>query len=223
MSCANGMSLVIKSLLLDLDGTLVDSRPGIMESYGVAAETVLPGRTYDAARISVGPPLPQMFRTSFPEASEAQIESLVRAFREHYGNKGLFKTALFDSVTDLLARCRERGIDLCIATNKPLRFSTSILDHLQIARFFRCVLAADSIHPPFAGKAAMIRRLLDIHDCSANDALCVGDTGEDAAAAAACGLRFVWAAYGYGKLSTDQLKSVFGTIQRFGELGDILE
>ena len=62
MSRANGMSLVIKSLLLDLDGTLVDSRPGILESYRLAAETVLPGQTYDLAGVSVGPLLPQMFR-----------------------------------------------------------------------------------------------------------------------------------------------------------------
>jgi phosphoglycolate phosphatase len=223
MNRADGMSLVIKSLFLDLDGTLVDSRPGIMESYRRAAETVLPGQRYDVAGVLVGPPLPKMFRTSFPKASEAQIESLLRAFREHYGSEGLFKTVLFDTVTDVLARCRERGIDLSIATNKPLRFVTTILDHLKIARFFRCVLAVDSIQPPFAGKAAMIRRLLDIHDCSASDAIYAGDTGEDAAAAAACGLRFVWAAYGYGKLSADQLKSVFGTLQRFGELEDILE
>jgi phosphoglycolate phosphatase len=223
MSRANGMSLAIKSLLLDLDGTLVDSRPGILESYRAAAETVLPGQTYDVAGVSVGPPLPQMFRMSFPKASEAQIEGLVRAFREHYGAKGLFKTVLFDTAADLLALCRRRGIDLYIATNKPLRFSTSILDHLKIARFFRCVLAADSIQPPFAGKAAMIRHLLNSHHLSASDTLCVGDTGEDAAAAAACGLRFVWAAYGYGKLSNDQLKSAFGTLHRFGELGDILK
>ena len=135
----------------------------------------------------------------------------------------MFKTALFDTATGLLARCRKRGIDLYIVTNKPLRFATSILDHLKIARFFRGVLAIDSIHPPFAGKAAMIRHLLNLHHLSAADAVYVGDTGEDAAAAAACGLRFVWAAYGYGKLSTDQLKSVFGTLQRFRELGDILE
>jgi phosphoglycolate phosphatase len=217
------MSRAATSLLLDLDGTLVDSRPGILGSYRFAVETVLPGRTFDAAGVSVGPPLPQMFQRSFPKASAAQIESLVRTFREHYGNEGLFKTTLFDAATGLLACWRQRGIALYIATNKPLRFATSILDHLKIARFFRCVLAVDSIHPPFAGKAAMIRHLLNLHHVSAAGAICVGDTSEDAAAAAACGLRFVWAAYGYGKLSADQLKSVFGTLQRFGDLENIME
>jgi phosphoglycolate phosphatase len=217
------MSLVIKSLLLDLDGTLIDSRPGIMESYRFAAEAVLPGERYDPAKVLVGPPLPQMFRTSFPKASEAQIDGLVRIFREHYGREGLFKTLMFDSVGDFLARCHQRGADLYIATNKPLRLATSILDYLKIARLFRSVLAVDSSEPPFAGKAAMIRHLLKIHHIGPNEAIYVGDTGEDAAAAAACGLRFVWAAYGYGKLSADQLKSAFGILQHFNELGDILK
>jgi phosphoglycolate phosphatase len=211
------------SLLLDLDGTLIDSKPGIMESYRFAAESVLPGHAYDAAAVVVGPPLPQMYQASFPKASEAQIESLVGTFRDHYGREGLLKTTMFDNASDLLARCRRRGIDLYIATNKPLRLTTSILDHLKIARFFREVLSVDSTHPPFAGKDAMLRHLLDIHHIGASDAIYVGDTGEDAAAAAACGLRFVWASYGYGKLSDKQLKSVFGTLQRLGELEGILE
>ncbi len=216
------MSVAVKSLLLDLDGTLVDSKPGIMESYRFAAETVLPGQAYDAAAVSVGPPLPQMLQASFPKASAAQIENLTKTFREHYGKEGLFKTTLFDNAPGLLARCHGHGIHLYIATNKPLRLTTSILDRLNIARFFREVLAVDSSQPPFPGKAAMLRHLLNIHKCNAGDAIYVGDTGEDAAAAAACGLRFIWAAYGYGKLSPDQLKSVFGTIQRFGELEDFL-
>jgi phosphoglycolate phosphatase len=216
------MSLAIKSLLLDLDGTLVDSRPGIMESYRLATEAVLPGQTYDVATVSVGPPLPQMFQKSFPKASEAQIERLVRAFREHYGNEGLFKTVLYDTVTEVLARCRERGIDLFIATNKPLGFSTSILDHLKIARFFRCILAVDSIHPPFAGKAAMIRHLLQLNHLDPGQTIFVGDTAEDAAAAAACAVPFVWAAYGYGHLAENELKSVLKTINKLAELRDIL-
>jgi phosphoglycolate phosphatase len=216
------MRAAIKSLILDLDGTLIDSRPGILESFARAAATVLPDAPFNISNIPVGPPLPQMFQATFPRASAAQIESLVQTFREHYGREGVFKTGLYDSAAGFLARCHQQGVELHIATNKPLRLSVSILDNLKIARLFRCVLAVDSIQPPFAGKAAMIRHLLDIHPGLAAGAIYVGDTGGDATAAAACGLRFVWAAYGYGKLSPDQLKSVFGTIQRFSELEEIL-
>src|SRR5580704_2777763 len=96
------------SLLLDLDGTLIDSKPGIMESYQFAAESVLPGQKYDVAGVTVGPPLPKMFQSSFPKASEAQIENLVITFREHYANEGLSNTTLFDNATDLLASFQKR-------------------------------------------------------------------------------------------------------------------
>jgi phosphoglycolate phosphatase len=208
---------------MDLDGTLIDSKPAIMDSYRFAAETVLPGQTYDADQVTVGPPLPRMFQTSFPNASKAQIESLVGTFREHYAREGLFKTILFDGATDLFTRCEKQGIDLYIATNKPLRLSTAILDHLKIARFFRCVLAVDSFNPPFTGKDAMIRYLLKTYYCDGNHAMYIGDTAEDAAGAEACGLRFVWATYGYGKLSADQVKLAFRTIKQLRELGGILE
>jgi phosphoglycolate phosphatase len=216
------MPLAVKSLLLDLDGTLIDSKPGIMESYRIAAQTVMPGRAYDAAAVSVGPPLPQMFQRSFPDASGEQIERLVRTFREYYETKGMLQTTLFDSAADLLARWRGRGIELFIVTNKPLRISTCILDNLKVSRFFRAVLTIDSVQPPFAGKIAMLRHLLQARHVEAGDALYVGDTGEDAAAAAACGLRFVWAAYGYGNLSADQLRSVSGTLPRLGALTELL-
>lgn len=217
------MSRTATSLFLDLDGTLIDSKPGIMESYRFAAERVLPGQAYDAAGVVVGPPLPQMFQTSFPKAATAQIESLVKTFREHYQDVGLFRTTLFDTVGGFFAHCRGRGIGLHVATNKPLRLTVAILDHLKIAGHFRSVLAVDSIQPPFTGKAAMLRHLLDSHRLGAGDVLYVGDTGEDAAAAAACGLRFVWASYGYGALSAEQHRSVFRTIERLGDLAGMLE
>jgi len=214
------MSLAATALLLDLDGTLIDSKPGIISSYRFAAEAVLPGQPFDLAAVSIGPPLPEMFRASFPKAAEAEIESLVKTFRGHYGREGLFKTVLYDGVADGLDRFHERGIDLFIATNKPLRLSLSILDHLKITGLFRSVLSVDSVQPPFDGKAAMILQLMDTHHVNAADAIYIGDTGEDATAAAAYGLRFIWASYGYGKLSADQLKTVFKTIANFRELED---
>ena len=217
------MSVAATSLLLDLDGTLIDSKPGIMESYRFAAQAVLPGVAFDPAAVAVGPPLPEMFRKSFPNATGAQQKSLTTAFRGHYAREGLFKSTLFDGVTEVLARCRQSGINLYIATNKPLHLSISILDHLKIAGFFRSVVAIDSVKPPFAGKAAMIRHLLNAHQVSASDAIYVGDTEGDAEAAEACGMRFIWAAFGYGKLSPHRLKSAFKTIQNFSDLGKIFE
>ena len=68
----------------------------------------------------------------------------------------------------------------------------------------------------------MIRHLLQLNRLDPRQTIFVGDTAEDAAAAAACAVPFVWAAYGYGSLAEDELKSVFKTINRLAELRDIL-
>jgi phosphoglycolate phosphatase len=217
------MSGAVKSLVLDLDGTLIDSKPAIFESFGVASARVMPGQPLSMDGVTVGPPLPEMFRRQFPAASPAQIDELVRTFREHYASRGIFTTRMFDSAPAVLDACRERNIALYIATNKPLRLTQAILDNLKITPLFAAVLAADSTQPPFPNKAAMIRHLLEQHRFDASEAVYVGDTAEDAEAASACGLRFVWASYGYGQLTPEQVKSAFCTIGEFGELAALLQ
>ena len=222
MSPANEMSLAMESLILDLDGTLLDSKPGILESFARAVATVLPDAPFDIAKVKVGPPIRQMCQASFPGASAAQLQSLARAYRTHYDREGCLQTRLFDGAIHILTHCLQRKIPVDVATNKPGAVTTSIFGRLKIGRFFREVVTVDSTDPPFSGKAAMIRHLLQLNRLDPRRTLFVGDTVEDAAAAAACGMPFVWAAYGYGSLAEEEKKSVFKTINRLAELRDIL-
>ncbi len=216
------MSLAASSLILDLDGTLIDSRPGILESFGRAVEAVFPGREFNLAGVVLGPPIQRMFEVSFPGVSEREIGELLRAFRGHYDREGSLQTLVYDGALDVLAQCQRRGIAVDIATNKPLRISTFILGHFKLEHYFRSVVAADSKQPPFGSKAEIVGHLLRANDLKAGETLYVGDSAEDAAAAAACGIRFVWAAYGYGTLGEEEGRTVFRTIRRLGDLTGLL-
>jgi phosphoglycolate phosphatase-like HAD superfamily hydrolase len=103
-----------------------------------------------------------------------------------------------------------------------LRISKAILEHLKLGHYFRSVVALDLIQPPFAGKGALVQHLLKTEHLSVAETCYVGDSPEDAAAAAECELKFVWAAYGYGRLGPAESKSVFQTIQTLAELRDLL-
>ena len=212
-----------RSLILDLDGTLIDSRPGILESFSAAVTVVFAGRAFDLSSVVLGPPIKRMFQISFPEASEAEIDGLNRIFREHYDREGWLHTRLYEGLCDVLTHCQSQGLVLHIATNKPLHISTAILAHLGIEHYFRSILAADSVQPPFASKASMIENLLKSHQVNRGETIYVGDSSEDAAACAACGIRFVWAAYGYGKLTKNEAKEAFATIHRPGVLTALLK
>jgi phosphoglycolate phosphatase len=210
--------MIPRSLILDLDGTLIDSRPGILDSFAVAVNAVFPGMEFDPATVVLGPPIRQMFQVSFPEAGEMERERLFRVFREHYDREGSLKTQLYDGAREVLDRCKERGIDLHIATNKPLHISTAILAHFKINHYFRCILAADSTQPPFPGKTEMIRHLLRENGLDAITTFYVGDSVEDAVAAYECRVGFIRAAYGYGKWEASATHPPMGIIKTLGEL-----
>jgi phosphoglycolate phosphatase len=214
--------MTCKSLILDLDGTLIDSRPGILESIEVAADAVFPGSKFDLASVVLGPPIRQMFAITFPAAAESEREKLLLTFREHYDRAGHLKTELYAGVREVLSWCQKSGIDLYIATNKPARISSAILANLKIGECFRVLMAIDSVAPPFPGKTAIMRHLLREHKLETHTALFVGDSIEDARAAGECSVPFIWAAYGYGMM-TDAAAPPFGTIHAFGELTRFLQ
>lgn len=214
--------MTCRSLILDLDGTLIDSKPGISESITVAAAAVFPGIKFDPATVVLGPPIQQMFAISFPGTTEVGREKLLLAFREHYDRAGHLKTELYGGVREILSSCKERGIDLYIATNKPARISSAILGNFKIRECFRTLLAIDSVAPPFLGKTAIMRHLLRENKLDVDTALYVGDSIEDANAAGDCAVPFIWAAYGYGKMNAE-MPPPFGTIHAFGELRHFLE
>jgi phosphoglycolate phosphatase len=216
------MSQTPSTLILDLDGTLIDSRPVILECFGRAVEAVFPGRAWEAASVRLGPPIRRMFQISFPEAAETEVDGLLRAFRQHYDREAPGKTPAYEGAQEVLSLCQRRGIALDVATNKPRRISLAILAHLHLDGFFRTVVALDSVQPPFARKGEMVRHLLRTARLQPAETWYVGDSNEDAAAAAECGLPFVWAAYGYGRLGEAEAKSVFRTLPTLAALTELL-
>lgn len=214
------MKLGADALILDLDGTLLDSKPGILESFSRAVESVFPGRALDATKVPVGPPIRQLCKAVFPGISDSDLERLAGAYRAHYDSQGCMNTRLYDEAREVLARCAECGRTLDVATNKPLGVTTATLARFNINGFFRSVVAVDSMRPPFAGKTEILRHLLKTHRMELGRTVYVGDTAEDAAAARTCGIGFVWAAYGYGRLEGGE--PVLCAINKLAELGELL-
>lgn len=185
-------------ILFDLDGTLIDSAPGILASLArvLAAHGLAPTVPLEPALI--GPPLAVTLRQVSGIEDAARLAGLVEAFKQDYDGTGCLGSAPFPGVAAGLARLAAAGARLFIVTNKRMLPTRRILDALALARHFAGVHTRDETEPMAPSKAAVARRIIAHYAIDPACAFFVGDSDEDAAAARANGLAFIHAAYGYG-------------------------
>ena len=188
-------------MVFDLDGTLVDSLPGIEASLRAALAALYPQRVLaeGAVRPLVGPQLPLIMAALWPDFSQAEIAALLTAYRTHYLAESCAKTEAFSGVGDLLGEFYRAGARLFLLTNKPRGMARMILNQLGWSSFFQEICCPDDEKHPFASKAAGAVSLRDRQALAPASTLLVGDALDDAQAAAAAGFTFVRAAYGYGE------------------------
>jgi phosphoglycolate phosphatase len=208
-------------ILFDLDGTLIDSSPGILASFGriLAAEGLRPAVPLEAALI--GPPLAVTLRQVSGIADEARLAGLVEAFKQDYDTAGYLGTEVFPGVAAGLAQLAAADARLFIVTNKRMVPTRRILEAVGLAQFFAGIHTRDETEPPAASKAAVTKRILARYGIDPAQALFVGDSGEDAAAARENGLRFIHAAYGYGGAGIAAAPDA--VLRHFAELPDTVD
>jgi phosphoglycolate phosphatase len=190
-----------RNIIFDLDGTLVDSLPGIEASLRAALAICQPNRSLPPGKLRpfVGPPLAGIIGALWPDLTLAEIGALVAAYRAHYLAESCAKTAAFPGVTGLLAELPEAGARLFLLTNKPRAQTEMILTRQGWTEFFAEIGCPDDARHPFGSKADGAVSLRDRHALSPTATLLVGDALNDAEAAAAADFGFVRAAYGYGE------------------------
>ncbi|GAB4085923.1 HAD family hydrolase [Myceligenerans cantabricum] len=191
-------------VLLDLDGTLIDSAPGIVASLRTAfAETGLPVPGDAELRTFVGPPLGlSLARTGL--AGE-QAEAVVAVYRRELDAGGLHDNSVFDGVTDLLAALRDAGVSLAVATAKPQVLARPVVERHALDAYLTGGI--DAVFGPalegaghHTGKEKVVARALAESggDQAGARAVMVGDREHDVHAASANGLPTIGAAWGYG-------------------------
>ena len=182
-------------VLLDLDGTLADSAPGITASAAHAFRTLgLPVPDSAALRRFVGPPITTSFaRHGVPTA---RMDAAVDAYRSAFAAGGLFDASVYPGVPEQLARLREAGCTLVVATSKPTVFAIPVCEHLGLDLLVDAVHGA-SLDESRSSKALVIAEALEANRPTSGPVLMVGDREHDVHGAAAHGLDCVGVAWGY--------------------------
>lgn len=188
------------TILLDLDGTLVDSAPGITQSIAYTLREIgHPVPPMAELLHWVGPPLPESFRNKLG-LSDAEVDEAIAIYRQRYLNVGAYDSRLFDGVGHLLRDLRESGRRLAIATSKPRTPATLMLEHFTLVPFFE-VIAAAADDETRGEKHLMIEDALSGLSLDAEHSqrtVMIGDRIHDIHGADTHGLDSVAVQWGYG-------------------------
>lgn len=199
----SGMGLVIRNVVFDLDGTLIDSRPGIESCLRQALEIVEPGQELPPVETLIGPPVREMITSLLPGRDAGVIVAAETAFRGCYDEGGWRMTEVYEGANEMLRRLADAGVSLFVLTNKPAGPTRVILDSLGWHDRFDAVLCQDSVTPPFYDKATAMEHLLEQWGLDRARTLMVGDSADDARAAFSSGIAFAAACWGYGPAATE--------------------
>jgi len=192
-------------IVFDLDGTLIDSRRDLADAANaLIVERGGRPQPVDAIAGMVGEGAALLVKRALTAAGlDAGDAPALERFLELYDQRLLVHTRLYEGIRDALDALRGRAT-LSVLTNKPQRATETILDGLDVAKYFRRVVGGDTPHgrkPDPAG----LRFLMTDAGASARETIMVGDSAIDVKTARAAGVRPCVARYGFGFWSVGDL------------------
>lgn len=187
------------AVLFDLDGTLTDAAPGIINCVHYALDTLGIEHPDDATmRTFLGPPLYVTFAEHFG-MNEVQVREAIDLYRERYHDVGMLENEVYHGIPELLTALSESGTRMAIATSKPEFSATHILKHFNLVDYFEFI-GADDLEGSRNSKQAVIAHVLANTglDPTQNSLLMVGDRRHDVEGARVHGINTIGVLWGYG-------------------------
>lgn len=193
------MGIVIKNILIDLDGTLTDPKVGITESarYGLAkiGHPISSDLNIDWI---IGPPLKASLAKILNVALDDDLaEQALLAYRERFSVTGLFENEVYAQVAETLAHLKQHGFQLYVATAKPTIYAQQILEHFELAPYFQKIYGSE-LTGERTNKGDLIAYILEQEQLSAAECIMVGDREYDILGARRNGIDAIGVSYGYG-------------------------
>jgi len=185
-------------IFLDLDGTIVDSAPGIIESVKYALlHFGIEEKDKEKLNLFIGPPLFDAF-SSIYNMSKEDADKAVEKYRENYKeNKAMLKYKVYEGVENMLKNLKSQKYTVCLATAKPKEFAQIILDSANLSKYFDVINGA-SFDASKRTKTAVIKDTIEKNNFKKEEILMVGDRENDVTGAKNNGIEVLGVTYGYG-------------------------
>jgi phosphoglycolate phosphatase len=218
----------IAAVMLDLDGTLLDTIPDIAAAADrMLAVLDLPLCTQEQIRCFVGKGIPNLVqRCLSASAGETRAEALqleaLALFQDFYFEESGQRSALYPGVLEGLARFRAMGLRLACVTNKAARFTLPLLAQTGLAQHFELVVSGDTL-PRKKPDPMQLEHICAEFNLAAAQALLIGDSINDALAARAAGCPVLCVSYGYNEGADVRKLDCDAIVDSLLEAANILE
>lgn len=182
--------------IFDLDGTLVDTSPGIMDTVRyVERKMGFSPVTEAQLRTFIGPPLEESFSRYYDTGPE-QLWEMVALYRERYRESGVGNGVIYPGIPEILESISAAGAFSAVATLKHHSMALLSLKQFGLLSRFDTVAARDESHPD---KADLIRQAMEtLRWDDPSSVLMIGDSRYDGVGAGEAGVDFVALTYGFG-------------------------
>ena len=159
LKLACGVKPDYRRIFFDLDGTLVQSEFGIVDSVIYALKKFgIEGQDREKLKKFIGPALFESFQ-NFYHFNKEDADRAVVYYREHYEKEGIYMAPLYDGVEEMLQELTAMGKKLFAVTAKPQEMAERVLRHTGIDGYFQAVVGPDRSARQ-TDKASLIRRAI---------------------------------------------------------------
>jgi len=205
MATPQNLLASVRSLTIDLDGTLVDTVHDLHQACNaMLAELGLPDRTVDEIGRFVGRGTNNLVRRCLTDDATGaapdneRFEQGLEAYLRHYTHINGRHAHVYPGVREGLAALQAKGFPMAVVTNKPVKFTLPLLKATGLAAYFKAVIGGDSTPHKKPAPDPIICACVEM-DVSLIHNLHVGDSGNDMQAARAAGCMAVGVTYGYAE------------------------
>ncbi len=220
------MRFDVKAVMFDLDGTLLDTAPQIAEAANRMLvdlnALMLP---FEQIKSYIGEGAQTLIKrcltgTLDAEPEAALFEQAQPLFFGHYANN-VAHSQPYQGVVEGLEVLQARRFKLACVTNKPEKFTLPLLQHSGLAKYFELVVSGDSLSKK-KPDPMQLHHICNTFGVLEPQAMLVGDSATDIAAAKAAGCFIVTVPYGYNQGKPIDLSQIDASIQTIADLTDIL-
>ena len=186
------------NILFDLDGTLNDSKPGIVMGYCHALSVLgYPHPSQAALDMAIGPPLEENFMRFMNTQDKARVAEAAEIYHQFYEREGIRHATLYPHIKTLLKQLHDEKYSLYLATSKIQPHAEIQLETLGIANYFRGAQGATR-DGSLRHKVDVIHQAVSRYQLDPKHSLMIGDHKVDILGGKHHGMKTIGVTYGYG-------------------------